>query len=223
MLRRRYFDFVDAYRQEVVDAIRAAVNSCVTEIVARSESDHHGSASEHQSLDNQLKFLTVEEWIQLMRIVAVALSHLVKRIKVGLNHILVISILYVKRPLLFYDNSYLSLDEIVKKMEKTIFQKILMVNEIIFQAAHDVMKEAVEVSRRKTSLSDKRYVSISFMNILKCELMKRLCFLAQSFSVFNSRTKKKLLAFIIYLIVFEVIKKIFPSLKKENSRGHQQF
>ncbi|CAH0389863.1 unnamed protein product [Bemisia tabaci] len=104
MLRRRYFDFVDAYRQEVVDAIRAAVNSCVTEIVARSESDHHGSASEHQSLDNQLKFLTVEEWIQLMRIVAVALSHLVKRIK----------------------------------------------------AAHDVMKEAVEVSRRKTSSSDKR-------------------------------------------------------------------
>ncbi|XP_054263192.1 vacuolar protein sorting-associated protein 54-like isoform X2 [Macrosteles quadrilineatus] len=79
MLRRGCFDFIDAYQQETVSAIKAAVKQAVIEVVATSELAHRVSGD--ASLDDQLKALATEEWTQLLKNAATTLRRLVRRVK----------------------------------------------------------------------------------------------------------------------------------------------
>lgn len=81
MLRRGCFDFVDAYQQETVSAIKAAIKQAVIEVVATSESAHRISGD--ASLEDQLKALVTEEWTHLLKNAATTLRRLVRRVKVS--------------------------------------------------------------------------------------------------------------------------------------------
>lgn len=86
MLRRQCFSFVDCYWRESYAAIKATIKQAVIEIVAESDSPIFRNGNEQindaLSLDEQLKLLTVEEWITLLRNTAKSLIILLKRIKV---------------------------------------------------------------------------------------------------------------------------------------------
>lgn len=86
MLRRQCFSFVDSYQRESYSTIKATIKQTVIEIVAESDSPvfRNSNAQNHDTftLDEQLKFLTVEEWVVLLRNTANALKILLERIKV---------------------------------------------------------------------------------------------------------------------------------------------
>lgn len=93
MLRRQCFSFVDCYWRESYATIKATIKQAVIEIVAESDSPIIRNGSEHLNdgltLDDQLKLLTVDEWVALLQNTAKSLIILLKRIKViGLEFIL---------------------------------------------------------------------------------------------------------------------------------------
>ncbi|XP_046687628.1 LOW QUALITY PROTEIN: vacuolar protein sorting-associated protein 54-like [Homalodisca vitripennis] len=79
MLRRGCFDFIDAYQQETISAIKAAIKQAVIEVVATSDTAHRISGD--SSLEDQLKALATEEWTQLLKNAATTLRRLVRRVK----------------------------------------------------------------------------------------------------------------------------------------------
>lgn len=87
MLRRQCFIFVDSYWRESCAAIKATIKQAVIEIVAESDSPVFHNTNEQISdaltLDEQLKLLTIEEWVLLLRNTANALKVLLQRIKVS--------------------------------------------------------------------------------------------------------------------------------------------
>lgn len=76
MLRRGHYNFVDMYQREIISAIKAAVKQAVIEVVAGTEQ------SGDQSLDEQLKTLSVDEWTLLMSNTSRVLLNLLRRVKV---------------------------------------------------------------------------------------------------------------------------------------------
>ncbi len=87
MLRRQSFSFVESYWRESYAAIKATIKQAVIEIVAESDSPvfrHNNEPnSDALTLDEQLKLLTIEEWVSLLRNTAKALKILLERIKVS--------------------------------------------------------------------------------------------------------------------------------------------
>lgn len=88
MLRRQCFSFVDSYARESYAAIKATIKQTVIEIVAQSDSpifrNHCGDqCSDSLTLDQQLKLLTVDEWVLLLRNTSKALKILLERLKVS--------------------------------------------------------------------------------------------------------------------------------------------
>lgn len=87
MLRRQSFSFVDSYWKETFATIKATIKQTVIEIVAESDSPMLCSNSDHTAdaftLDEQLKLLTIEEWVHLLRNTANALKILLERIEVN--------------------------------------------------------------------------------------------------------------------------------------------
>ncbi|XP_065226355.1 vacuolar protein sorting-associated protein 54-like [Planococcus citri] len=85
MLRRQCFSFVDCYWRESYATIKATIKQAVIEIVAESDSPIIRNGNEHLNdaltLDEQLKLLTVEEWVALLHNTATSLIVLLKRIK----------------------------------------------------------------------------------------------------------------------------------------------
>ncbi|KAK9507876.1 hypothetical protein O3M35_007645 [Rhynocoris fuscipes] len=77
MLRRKDNNFIDVYQREIISAIKAAVKQAVIEVVACS--DQYGD----QSLDEQLKALSVDEWTLLMKNTSKVLLTLLRRVKKG--------------------------------------------------------------------------------------------------------------------------------------------
>ncbi|XP_073989176.1 VPS54 subunit of GARP complex scat [Rhodnius prolixus] len=77
MLRRGHYNFVDMYQREIISAIKAAVKQAVIEVVAGTEQ------SGDQSLDEQLKTLSVDEWTLLMSNTSRVLLNLLRRVKKG--------------------------------------------------------------------------------------------------------------------------------------------
>ncbi|XP_075224349.1 VPS54 subunit of GARP complex scat isoform X2 [Lycorma delicatula] len=81
MLRQSSFEFVDAYQQETVAAIKAAVKKTGIEVVASSEFANSKVLNDSVSLEDQLKALSVEEWTLLLKNATTDLLRLVRRVK----------------------------------------------------------------------------------------------------------------------------------------------
>ncbi|XP_024082604.1 vacuolar protein sorting-associated protein 54 isoform X2 [Cimex lectularius] len=79
MLRSGKFDFTDMYEKEIKSAIKAAMKQAVIEIVSVRD------FSEDLSLDEQLKALSVEEWILLLSNTSKVLLRLLRRVKKGIE------------------------------------------------------------------------------------------------------------------------------------------
>lgn len=85
MLRRQCFSFIDVYWREAYATIKAAIKQAVIEIVAESDSPIRNNDEQDTNgftLDEQLKLLTVDEWVSLLQNTADALKIILERLKV---------------------------------------------------------------------------------------------------------------------------------------------
>lgn len=82
MLRRECFSFTNSYVKESNATIKAVIKQNVVDVIFFSECAN--TLAESFSLDEQLKLLTVKEWIILLRNTANSIIYLLKRIKVSI-------------------------------------------------------------------------------------------------------------------------------------------
>lgn len=68
LLKQNNVEFLTIYRKEVDSAIKAIIKSCAIEIVSSSNfSFQSNHSSELTSLDDQIKYLNILEWLSLLK------------------------------------------------------------------------------------------------------------------------------------------------------------
>ncbi|XP_026680076.1 vacuolar protein sorting-associated protein 54-like, partial [Diaphorina citri] len=82
LLKQESLEFLNIYRKEVDSAIKAIIKSCAIEIVSSSNfSFQTNHSSELTSLDDQIKYLNILEWLHLLKNCTHSLGLLLLRIK----------------------------------------------------------------------------------------------------------------------------------------------